>query len=187
MPGAQNTVSLVPSTVEGGDFENGQGTWFFAGLTDGIARVETEGDCFGANNTKGITFNGTRALNVRSSSGASAGSTGIATSSPFTLGAKVSFRALSENDDAIPAPDPVAFTVRLLSEGGTELAAHLVKANVLTTSPGTTKDRLSGGRDPRRPVEHAHDRHQRAGGPDRPHRVPAAHQRAGQGLLHADR
>ena len=69
-----------------------------------IARVETEGSCFGANNTIGITFNGSRALNVRSSPSAPLDSTGSATPSPFTMGTALSFRALVEYDDAIPAP-----------------------------------------------------------------------------------
>ena len=123
-----------------GDFEAGATGWTLSGLTDGIARVETQGSCFGANNTLGVTFAGDRALNVRSSASAPAGSTGIATSSTFTLGGALSFRALVENDDAVPAPDPVAFEVRILDEAGGVRTTHSVKPSILTTSPGTSND-----------------------------------------------
>lgn len=122
------------------DFEiSGEG-WTLVGLLDGIARVEIEGSCFGANNTTGITFNGNRALNIRSSPSAPHGSIGIATSHVFTLGKALGFRALVENDDAVPSLDPVSLEVRVLDAGGGLLATHPVKPNILTTSPGTSTD-----------------------------------------------
>ncbi|MSQ09547.1 MAG: hypothetical protein EXR52_00860 [Dehalococcoidia bacterium] len=129
-----------PTPLNNGDFELGITGWNLAGIVDGIARVEIEGSCFGANNTKGITFNGNRALNVRSSPDAPVGSTGTATSNPFTLGSALGFRALIENDDAVPSPDPVSFEMRVLDAGGGLLATHAVKPNILTTSPGTSTD-----------------------------------------------
>ena len=123
-----------------GDFETGGTGWTFTGLLDGIARVETEGACFGANNTIGITFAGTQALNVRSSPGAPHGSTGIATASPFTLGSALRFRALVENDDAAPAPYPVSLELRLLDNDGGVLGGYPVEPRILTTSPGTSAD-----------------------------------------------
>ena len=128
-----------------GDFEAGSSGWTLTGSIDfagdiGIARIETEGDCFGANNTMGIAFNGLHALNVRSSPRAPLDSVGIATSAPFTLGQAVSFRALAENDDAVPSADPVSFEVRILDGSGGILATHTVRPNILTTSPGTTND-----------------------------------------------
>ena len=131
-------ASATPLT--NGDFEDDATGWTLASLLDGIARIEVEGSCFGANNTKGINFNGGRALNVRSSPSAPVGSTGIATSSPFAMSTAVSFRALIENDDAVPSPDPVSFEVRVLDAGGGLLATHPVKPAILTTSPGTSND-----------------------------------------------
>lgn len=133
-----------------GGFERGpQGLadcWTLSSILDGISRVEDEGSCFGANNTKGITFvdsriQNKRALNVRSSAPAPEGSIGIATSDPFTFGTAIHFKALSENDDAIPAPGPVYFEWRLLNAAGdTVLASDDVTTNILTTSPGTSND-----------------------------------------------
>lgn len=116
--------------------------WQQRSIKGGIARVETLGSCFGANNTQGITFpDGERALNVRSSPGAPVDSVGVATSAPFTLGSAVTFQALSENDDAVPHPDPVSFQVRILEPITSEVWASFdVKTNLLTTSPGTTND-----------------------------------------------
>lgn len=128
-----------------GGFERGVAgladCWTLTSILDGISRVEVEGSCFGANNTKGITLPERRSLNVRSSAPAPLGSVGIATSDPFTFGSGIKFKALSENDDAIPAGDPVLSWWRLLSEDGTvELATGVFVANILTTSPGTTND-----------------------------------------------
>ncbi len=115
--------------------------WQLANIGEGIARAEREGSCFGANNTTGITFNGNRALNIRSSTPGDPESWGTATyTMAFTFGRAISFRALSENDDAAPAPRPVHFEVRLLGADGSILATHVVETSVLTTSPGTSND-----------------------------------------------
>lgn len=137
--GAYEGVS-PPGPLLNGDFEAGGLGWTFNGAHGGIARVETEGTCFGANNTLGITFPGRHALNVRSSPAAPTDSVGMAVSDVFRIGSALTFRALSENDDAAPEPAPVTFDVLLLDPDGKELRLESVRAHVLTTSPGTSND-----------------------------------------------
>ena len=134
----EGTLAVTP--IPNGSFEAGDSGWTLTGLVDGIARIETAGACFGANNTQGITFHGARALNVRSSPGAPVASTGIATSSSFTLGSALHFRALVENDDAMPLTNPVNFEVRILAVDGSILATSSLQPSILTTSPGTSDD-----------------------------------------------
>jgi len=141
--GARGTIRNDEAFLLNGGFETAEPpslvAWTFGAIGDGIARAEQEGSCFGANNTTGITFSGSRALNVRSGPAGDPASWGLATyTKGLTFGRGISFRALSENDDAVPASNPVHLEVRLLTEDGQVLASHVVTTNVLTTSPGTS-------------------------------------------------
>ena len=45
---------------------------------------------------------------------------------------RISFRALSENDDVIPAADPITLEVRVLNGAGSVLLSQIVKTNIVT-------------------------------------------------------
>lgn len=131
---AAATASLVD------DFESGNAArWELGGENDGYAEVVQEGECFSANNSLGVQLNGNYALNVRSAVSARTNSVGVATSPAFTLGRAVAFRGLSENDDAAPVEDPVTLEVRILDAAGKVLHSQVVKTNVVTLSPGTSR------------------------------------------------
>ena len=122
------------------DFESGGAAgWDLGGEKDGYAEVVREGECFSANNSLGIKLSGDYALNVRSAVVARTDSVGIAQSPAFTLGRALAFRGLSEADDAAPMEDPVTLEVRILDAAGKLLYAQVVKTNVVTLSPGTSR------------------------------------------------
>jgi hypothetical protein len=103
-----------------------------------------EGTCFSSGDTTGITLNGSFSANVRSFGLAPTNSIGILTSGPFVADSAIKFRALSENHDAIPEPNPVTFEVALLDTSGTVLFSQPITTNIVTLlgigCPNTVRD-----------------------------------------------
>jgi outer membrane murein-binding lipoprotein Lpp len=127
------TTALSRPDIFNGDFETGDLTgWTSGGINSGFATVVHEGTCFSANDTRGITLDGTFSALIRSSGPAPINSTGILTSSPFVARSSVSFRALSENSTEIPTPVPVTFEVRLLDTAGALLQSQILQTHVVT-------------------------------------------------------
>jgi hypothetical protein len=122
-----------------GDFETGNLTGFTAsGINGGGATVVREGTCFSFFNTRGLIFNGDFVARVRSSGPAPINSIGILTSDPFVASNFITFRALSENSDLQPVPDPVTLEVRLLDLADNILLSQVIKTNIVTLDdPGS--------------------------------------------------
>lgn len=129
-----STLPATPATgIVNGTFETGDLTgWTGSGINGGFAVVVQEGMCFSFNNTTGLTFNGDFAADVRSGGPGGPSSIGILTSDLFVAGSGISFRALSENDDGVPAADPVTLEVRVLDGVGNVLLSQIVTTNIVT-------------------------------------------------------
>jgi uncharacterized repeat protein (TIGR01451 family) len=122
--------------IQNGNFESGDlASWTSSGIQGGFAEIVQEGTCFSANNTSGISINGSFAANVRSEGPATTNSIGILTSAPFVAGEAIQFRALSENSDIFPAVPPVLMEVRLIDNIGNVLIKQPVTSSVVTLSP----------------------------------------------------
>ena len=125
----------VPDFIVNGDFETGDLTgWTQSGINQGFAFVVEEGSCFSANNTRGIAMKGIFSANVRSSGPAPVTSIGILTSDRFIAGNAIRFIALSENDDGVPAPNPVTLEVLILDDEGGILFSEIIDTNIVTLS-----------------------------------------------------
>jgi hypothetical protein len=125
----------VPDFIVNGDFETGDLTgWTASGVEEGFATVELEGSCFSSNNTRGIAMKGIFSANVRSSAPAPVTSIGILTSDRFIAGNAIRFIALSENDDGVPAPNPVTLEVLILDDEGGILLSEIIDTNIVTLS-----------------------------------------------------
>ncbi len=126
-------TACTVACIVNGTFETGDLTgWTGSGINGGFAVVVQEGMCFSFNNTTGLTFNGDFAADVRSGGPGGPSSIGILTSDLFVAGSGISFRALSENDDGVPAADPVTLEVRVLDGGGNVLLSQIVTTNIVT-------------------------------------------------------
>lgn len=125
----------VSDYIVNGNFETGDLTgWTASGINDGCAFVVEEGTCFSANNTLGIAMKGIFSANVRTCGSSPLNSIGILTSDPFIAGNTIRFIALSENDDDIPAPNPVTLDVLVLDDADAVLFFDIVDTNVVTLS-----------------------------------------------------
>ena len=125
---------MTPPFAVIGSFETGDLTgWTASGINDGDAAVVQEGTCFSFFDTRGLTFNGSFAANVRSSGPAPTNSVGILTSDPFEGGSGIGFRALSENP--LFVPDPVTLEVRVLDAENVVLHSQFVSTNDVALDP----------------------------------------------------
>jgi len=133
-------------TIVNGNFETGDLIgWTASGINDGFAVVVQEGTCFSWNNTLGLTFNGSFVAIVRSSTPAPTNSVGILTSDLFEARSGISFRALSENADAVPVPDPVTLEVRVLDAADVVLLSQVVTTNIVTLDGPCPRGELRDG------------------------------------------
>ena len=140
LPHRELTHAQSPALANGG-FETGDlAGWTAWGVNGGFAMIVEEGTCFSANNTRGLTLSGTFAAIVRSSGSAPTNSIGILTSDTFVAGPALAFSALSENDDAVPAADPVTLELRLLDSTDAILVSQVIETNIVTLSPGSFVD-----------------------------------------------
>jgi hypothetical protein len=129
--GGRETVSAPTNHIVNGTFETGDFSgWKPGSINGGFASITQENTCFSFNNTLGLTINGGFAANVRSGGPGGTNSIGILTSDPFIAGLRIRFRALSENDDDLPAPDPVTLEVRVLDTMGKVLLSQVVVTTV---------------------------------------------------------
>lgn len=139
-------LAAAATLLSGGDFESGASSgWSFSGRAGGFAGVVASGECYSANDTTGIVFQGVRAALIRSDRSATPGSSGILTSAPFTAGTGVAFKALTETRDGSRYPDmPVEFTVRILGADGSVRSAAPVNTRVVALAPGCYEYPVNG-------------------------------------------
>ncbi len=130
------TGQPFPNIIVNGDFETGDFTGLTAGgINEGFAEVEEAGTCFSPDNTHGISMKGIPSTNVRTGGSSPLNSIGILTSDLFIAGNAIRFVALSENDDSIPADNPVTLEVLVLDDMDSILHSEIVDTNIVTLSP----------------------------------------------------